>query len=220
MRFHIISIFPETLREYSSSSILGRAGQKGLITINLYDLRDFTHDKHDRVDDKPYGGGPGMVMSVDPIVRAVDYIKKKVVRRKDFTKSSIIIPNPGAKQFTNHQAKSFSEKYSDIILIAGRYEGIDERVKRIFRANEFAIGQTIVSGGELPVMMMVDAIARQIPGVLGSAESIEETRVASSAVYTRPEIYRYSGKNYRVPQILLSGDHAKIELWRKKKNKK
>ena len=219
MQFHIISVFPETLQTYATSSILGRAQQKRLLKINFYGLLDFTAPRK-RVDDIPYGGGPGMVLSVGPVMRAMDQLFKKIKKRKDFTKTLIIIPKPGAKQFTNRDAKSLSKNYSDIIFIAGRYEGIDERVKKIFKAKEFAIGELIVSGGELPAMMMVDAISRQISGVLGDSESLEESRASSSAVYTRPASYIYAGKKYSVPAVLRSGHHSKIELWRKKQNKK
>ncbi|GMQ95392.1 MAG: tRNA (guanosine(37)-N1)-methyltransferase TrmD [Patescibacteria group bacterium] len=208
MTFHIITIFPETIRSYVDESILGRAQKKGLIKIKLYNPRDFTKDKHRRVDDKPYGGGPGMVMQAGPILRAV----KKARGRKKNVK--IVILSPSGKQFTNIYAKTLSKKHKDIILISGRYEGIDARVKKILRAEEISIGPFVLTGGEVPAMAVVDAVARQIPGVLGREASLEEKRIASSEMYTRPEVIAYRGKNYRAPKVLLSGDHKEIEGWR------
>ncbi len=208
MTFHIITIFPDILRSYVDESILARAQKKKLINIKVYNPRDFTKDKHRSVDDKPYGGGPGMVMQAEPILKAV----AKARGRKKNVK--VIMFSPGGKQFTNKYAENLSKKYKDIILIAGRYEGIDSRVKKALRAEEVSIGPYVLTGGEVPAMVVVDAISRQIPGVLGHAESLEEKRVASSEMYTRPETIKYKGKNYKVPKVLLSGDHKKIEEWR------
>ena len=196
-------------RSYTDESILARAQRKKLINIKFYNPRDFTKDKHKKVDDKPYGGGPGMVMQAKPILKAVE----KARGRKKNVK--IIMFSPGGKQFTNTYAKTLSKKYKDIILIAGRYEGIDSRVKKALRAEEISIGPYVLTGGEVPAMVVVDAVSRQIPGVLGHAESLEEKRVASSEMYTRPEVIKHKGKNYKVPKVLLSGDHKKIEEWRK-----
>ena len=211
MTFHIITIFPEMFRSYVDESILLRAQKKKLIGIKLYNPRDFTKDKHRSVDDKPYGGGPGMVMQAEPILSAV----AKARGRKKNVK--VIMFSPGGKQFTNAYAKNLSKKYTDVILIVGRYEGIDTRVKKALRAEEVSIGPYVLTGGEVPAMVVVDAVSRQIPGVLGHAESLEEKRIASSEMYTRPEAIKYKGKNYKVPKVLLSGDHKKIEEWRKKK---
>jgi tRNA (guanine37-N1)-methyltransferase len=212
MTFHIITIFPEMFRSYVDESILARAQKKKLINIKLYNPRDFTKDKHRSVDDKPYGGGPGMVMQAEPILRAVE----KARGRKKNVK--VIMFSPSGKQFTNVYAKTLSKKYKDVILIAGRYEGIDSRVKKALRAEEVSVGPYVLTGGEVPAMVVVDATARQIPGVLGHAESLEEKRVASSEMYTRPETIKHKGKNYKVPKVLLSGDHnhKKIEEWREK----
>jgi len=209
MTFHIITIFSEMLRSYVNESILARAQKKKLINIKFYNPRDFTKDPHKSVDDKPYGGGPGMVMQAEPILRA---IAKARGRKKNV---KIIIFSPSGKQFTNAYAKTLSKKHKDVILIAGRYEGIDARVKKALRAEEVSIGPYVLTGGEVPAMAVVDAVARQISGVLGHAESLEEKRVASSEMYTRPETVKYKGKNYKVPKVLLSGDHKKIEEWRR-----
>ena len=213
INFHIITIFPGMFDSYINESILARAQKSKKIKIKFYDPRDFTKDKHKRVDDKPYGGGPGMVMAVDPIIRAA---QKAIGKKKNI---KIFITTPSGKQFTNVIAKNISKKYTDVVIICGRYEGIDARVKKILRAEEISIGPFVVTGGEVPAMIMVDAISRQIPGVLGSAESIEESRIASSETYTRPEIFKHKGKNYKVPKVLTSGDHKKIEEWRGRNKK-
>jgi len=222
MTFHIITIFPEMFRSYIDESILALAQKKKLIKIKFYNPRDFTKDKHKKVDDKPYGGGPGMVMYAEPILRAVAKIQsnssKQIHDRKKTMK--VIMFSPSGKQFTNTYAKTLSKKYTDIILIAGRYEGIDARVKKALRAEEISIGPYILTGGEVPAMAVVDAVSRQIPGILGREESLEEKRIASSEVYTRPETLEFKGRKYKVPKVLLSGHHKKIEEWREKKRGK
>lgn len=209
IHFHFVSIFPDVIRSYMNESILFRAAKNKKITTSYYNPRDYAKNKHKRVDDRPYGGGPGMVMAAEPIVRAVERArgrKKNVIT---------ILLSPNGKEFTNNDAIRLSRKYRNIIFISGRYEGIDARVKKILKAREYSIGKYILTGGELPALVIADAITRQIPGVLGSAESIEENRVAGDNVYTRPEILKYKGKNYRVPKVLLSGDPKKIEDWRR-----
>ncbi len=213
MTFHIITIFPEMFRSYVDESILARAQKKKLINIKVYNPRDFTKDKHRSVDDKPYGGGPGMVMQAEPILKAA----LKARGRKKNVK--VIMFSPSGKQFTNAYARALNKKYKDVILISGRYEGIDSRVKKALRAEEVSIGPYVLTGGEVPAMIVVDAVSRQIPGVLGHAESLEEKRVASSEMYTRPEVIKHKGKNYKVPKVLLSGDHKRIEEWRNSKKK-
>jgi len=209
MIFHIITIFPEMFDSYLNESILARAVKSKKIKIKFYNPRDFTKDKHKKVDAKPYGGGPGMVMQAEPIIDAV----KKARGRKNI---KIYIMSPSGKQFTNIIAKNISKKHKEIILIAGRYEGIDARIKKILKAEEISVGPFVLTGGELPAMIIVDAIARQIKGVLGAEGSIEENRNASSEMYTRPEVV----EGRKVPKVLLSGDHKKIEDWRKKHGKK
>ncbi len=210
LSFHILSLFPESMAGYLDSSILGRAQEAGILSIKGYQLRDHTVDKHGRTDFRPYAGGPGMVMAVDPIVRAV----KKIAGRR---KPKIILFRPGAKLLTNELARKWLEKTNEFVLICGRYEGIDARVKKILKAEEVSIGPYVLTGGELPAMITVDVLARQWPGVLGNSDSPEENRVASGEVYTRPEVYEYQGKKYRVPKVLLTGHHEKIEEWKKKR---
>ncbi|OHA84488.1 MAG: tRNA (guanosine(37)-N1)-methyltransferase TrmD [Candidatus Yonathbacteria bacterium RIFOXYC2_FULL_47_9] len=218
IRFHIVSIFPEVVRAYMDASILGRAQESELIAVSYHDPRTLAGNKWGKVDDRPYAGGPGMVMTAEPLLRTLEKVAKGIARRKN-TKTKIILFSPSGKQFTNVYAKNLVTKYTDIVLIAGRYEGIDARVKKIFKAEEVSVGPFVLTGGEVPAMIVVDACARQIPGVLGKHESVEELRTASPEVYTRPETFEWKGKNYRVPKVLLTGDHAKIEEWRKGKQK-
>ena len=218
MRFHIITIFPEMFDSYLKESILGRATRNKIISFNFYNPRDFIKapkNNYKPVDDKPYGGGPGMGMRAEPILKAGEASLKKIKGKK------VLIINfiPSAPKFTTPFAKIFSKKYTDIILICGRYEGIDSRVEKVIKNLKFkiinlSIGDYVLTGGELPAMVLVDSISRQIPGVLGKYESLEEERVSSSEVYTRPEILKYGGKNYKVPKVLLSGNHKKIEEWK------
>ena len=175
---------------------------------------DFCKPK-ERVDGRPYGGGPGMVLQPEPFLKAFSKIKLKNKK-----KTKIIIFSPTGKKFTTGYAKNSAKKYTDIILISGRYEGIDARVKKVLRAtgyvvDDISIGDYVLTGGELPAMVLIDCISRQIPGVLGKYESLEEERVSSSEVYTRPEKLIYKGKSYKVPKVLLSGHHGKIEAWKK-----
>lgn len=210
--YHIITIFPEAFGSYFGESILARAIKNKKIAFKIYNPRDFTTDKHHKMDDRPYGGGPGMVMYAMPILKAVQKIKK------NRPKAKVILFSAQGGQFTNKMAKELSKKYKDIILIAGHYEGIDARVTKILKAEEISIGPYILTGGELPAMVLVDSISRQVPGVLGKYESLEEERVAPHEVYTRPEVLEFKGKKYRVPKVMLSGNHKKIEEYRRDNN--
>ncbi|MFA6353765.1 MAG: tRNA (guanosine(37)-N1)-methyltransferase TrmD [Candidatus Paceibacterota bacterium] len=217
MRFHIITIFPDIFDSYLNESIIGRAIKNKIISVKFYNPRDFIKapkNNYKPVDDKPYGGGPGMVMRAEPLLKAV----AKVLSIAKGKSRKILIINfiPSAPKFTTNFAKTFSKKYTDIILICGRYEGIDARIDKILKTKKFSIGDYVLTGGELPAMVLIDSISRQIPGVLGKYESLEEERVSSSEVYTRPEVLKYKGKNYKVPKVLLSGNHKKIEEWKKK----
>jgi len=229
MRFHIITIFPDIFNSYLNESILGRAIEGKIVSVKFYNPRDFVKDLKGNgfkpVDDKPYGGGPGMVMRAEPILKAVEKVVLKIKRRvsKDITRrdsaeSKILVINfiPNAEKFTTDFAKKVSKKYTDIILICGRYEGIDARVDKILKTKKISVGDYVLTGGELPAMILIDCISRQIPGVLGKYESLEEERVSSSEVYTRPEILKFNNKNYKVPKVLLSGNHKMIEDWKKK----
>ncbi|MES2023706.1 MAG: tRNA (guanosine(37)-N1)-methyltransferase TrmD [Patescibacteria group bacterium] len=216
MRFHIITIFPEAFDSYLKESIVGRAIENKNISVKFYNPRDFIKapkNNYKPVDDKPYGGGPGMVMRAEPILLAVTKALSKIKNKK----SKILTVNfiPSAEKFTTSVAKNISKKYTDVILICGRYEGIDARVDKILKTKKFSIGDYVLTGGELPAMVLVDCISRQIPGVLGKYESLEEERISSSEVYTRPEILKYKNKNYKVPKVLLSGNHKLIDEWKK-----
>lgn len=210
MHFHIITLFPDMFGSYLKESIIARAIKEKKIKISLYNPRDYTTDKHNKVDRKPYGGGPGMVLEAIPVLKAVD----KAVGRKKNVK--IIFLSPGGKEFSNMYAEKLTKKYKHVVIIAGRYEGIDARVIKALKAEEVSIGDYILTGGELPSMVMIDVISRRIPGVLGNIESVEERRVSSNEVYTRPESFKYKGKEYKVPEVLLSGHHKDIEEWKNK----
>lgn len=211
MHFHIISLFPKAFDSYLNESIISRAIKDNKIKVSFYNPRDFSPDKWKRVDQKPYSGGPGMVIEALPTVKAVESAFKKAKK-----KVGIIWLSPGGKQFDTTYAKKISKKYTDIIIISGRYEGIDARVKKIFKTENISVGPYVLTGGELPAEILIDCISRQIKGVLGNFSSLEESRVSSHDVYTRPEVLLYKGKKYRVPKVLLSGDHKKIEEWKNK----
>lgn len=215
-RFHVITIFPDIVTAYAGESIVARAVKDKLIAIKAYNPRDFLRGKSKNgyrpVDDRPYGGGPGMVLAADPVVRAID--RALSAARKGKRKTKVIILSPQGKEFTNAYAERLVKRYDDVVFVAGRYEGIDARVKTIFRAEEVSTGPYVLTGGELPALTMIDAMTRRIPGVLGKFESLEESRTASPDVYTRPEVYEWKGKKYRVPKVLRSGDHKKIDAWK------
>ncbi|MEA2112759.1 MAG: tRNA (guanosine(37)-N1)-methyltransferase TrmD [Patescibacteria group bacterium] len=216
MIFHIITIFPESFDSYLNESILARAIKNKKIQIKFYNPRDYV--KEGRVDYKPYGGGPGMVMKAEPVIKAIQKAigrKKKPARQGGGVK--IIFLSPGGKLFDTTFAKKLSKSYKDVVIVCGNYEGIDARVKKVFRAQEISIGDYVLTGGALPAMILIDVISRQVKGVLNKMESLEENRVSSSEVYTRPEVIKYKNKNYKVPKVLLSGHHKKIEEWREGK---
>lgn len=212
MTFHIITLFPNSFNSYIRESIIARAVKNGKIKIKFYNPRDFTKDKHKRVDKKPYGGGPGMVIEAESVLKAIE---KAIGRKKK--KIKIIFLAPNGKQFDNIYAKKLSREYKDMVIIAGRYEGVDARVRKILKAEIVTVGPYVLTGGELPALIIIDAVARQIKGVLGNEASVEEGRIASFDVYTRPEVFVYKSKKYRVPKVLLSGHHKKINKWRERK---
>lgn len=209
MNFHIVTLFPESFESYLGASIIGRAVREKKIKIKYYNPRDYTKDKFQRVDRRPYGGGPGMVLEPESILKAV----QKALGKK---KGVVYFFDTSGKQFTNTEARSLTKKEKDIVFICGHYEGVDARVQKILKAKKISVGPYTLTGGELPAMLVIDAVSRQIPGVLGKFESVEEERVASAEVYTRPEVFIWHGKKYRVPKVLLSGNHAKIEAWKKR----
>jgi len=218
MRFHVISLFPQAFESYIGESIIKRAIEDKKIEISFYNPRDYADDKWKRVDQKPYAGGPGMVIQALPVAKAIDVVFKKLARKKTKITSKIIFLSPAGKQFDTIYAKKSAKKYTDIIIICGRYEGIDARVQKMFKMEEVSVGPFVLTGGELPALIMIDCISRQVEGVLGNFSSLEETRTASKDSYTRPEVIEYKGKKYKVPKILLSGNHAEIEKWRKAKS--
>jgi len=211
--FHIITLFPNAFDSYLGESILKRAIEDKKIRVKFYNPRDFAKNKWHRVDQRPYGGGPGMVIEALPVIKAIE----EAIKSSKKGKSKIIFFTPAGKQLTNAYADKVGKAYTDIILVCGRYEGIDARIKKAFKMDDISVGPFILTGGELPAMIAIDAIARRLPGVLGDINSLEESRVASSLVYTRPEAFEYKGKKYRVPKILLSGHKAKIEEWKRGK---
>ena len=224
MRFHIITIFPDIFDSYLNESIIGRAIKNKKIIIKFYNPRDFVKVKKDKwykqVDDRPYGGGPGMVMQIEPILRAVQFAKSKIKNQK--SKIKVILFEVGGKQFDNKKAKDLAKDYTDLILICGRYEGIDARLKKVIKdqrlsVDELSIGPYVLTGGELAAEVVIDSISRQIPGVLHKTDSIEEKRFGVGVPsYTRPESFKLKRKIYKVPKILLSGHQAKIEEWKRK----
>lgn len=222
MKFHVVTLFPEACDAYLNASIVGRARKDKKIKIAYQNPRDFVDNKWGKVDERPYGGGPGMVMSALPVIRAVQagLIPRSPRRGKAKKKAIIIWFNPAAKQFTNKDADKLA-KYTDIVLVCGRYEGIDERAKKILKTmapvKEFAVGEAVYTGGEVPALAIVDAVTRRLPGVLGKDASVEERRIASRAVYTRPETIVYKAKRYKIPLVLKTGHHEKINAWRKRK---
>ena len=214
MRFHIITIFPEAFDSYLKESIIGRAIEAKKIKVLFYNPLSYCKPK-ERVDGRPYGGGPGMVLRPEVFIKCIEKALKAISKNSK-AKVKIINFSPSGKKFDTAYAKTSAKKYTDIIMISGRYEGIDARVNKIFKAEDISIGDYVLTGGELPAMVMLDSISRQIPGVLGKYESLEEERVSSSEVYTRPEVLKYKNKNYKVPKVLLSGNHKLIEEWKNK----
>jgi tRNA (guanine37-N1)-methyltransferase len=220
MRFDIISIFPEMFDCYFSESIIKRARQKKLLDIRVHDLRRWARGKHKKVDDKPFGGGPGMVMMVEPFFRAL-----KQILRGNKKKTRVILMSAKGRTFDHKQAVRLA-KYDRLVLLCGRYEGVDERVAKKLADEELSIGDYVLTGGELPAMVVVDAVSRHVPGVLGKAESLAEESHTEEGLteypqYTRPEKFEHAkGKFWLVPKILVGGDHKKIGAWRRQQKKR
>ncbi|MFA5820254.1 MAG: tRNA (guanosine(37)-N1)-methyltransferase TrmD [Bacteroidales bacterium] len=219
MQFNILTLFPDLIHNYSQASILGRAQKNNQIEIKTHNFRDFTLDKQHHVDDKPYGGGAGMVLQVEPIYRCLESLNLvKNGRKIKQSKTKIIIMDPDGKKFDQKMAKQFS-KLNNLVLICGRYEGFDERIYK-FVDEKISVGDYVLAGGELPALVITEATARLLPGVLGNQESLAEETFVQGLLeypqYTRPEVFM----ELKVPAILLSGDHKKIEQWRQKNTKK
>ena len=208
MKVDVLTLFPAVLEAALSESIPGIARQKGALDLALFNPRDFTFDRHRTVDDRPYGGGPGMVMKADPIVLCAENA------RETRGKGRTVVLSPAGRTFTQEVAKEFARE-EHIVLVCGRYEGIDQRVVEVLGAEELSVGDYVLSGGEIAAAAVVDAVARLLPGVLGDAASTEEESFEEGLLeyphYTRPAEYR----GLRVPEELLSGDHARIRAWRR-----
>lgn len=222
MHFHVITLFPKAFDSYLGESILKRAIEDKKIKVSFYNPRDFVKDKRKRIDRPPYAGGPGMVIQAEPVIKAIEAALKRTTNNRQRTIKSntkIIFLSPSGKQFDNQYAHKTAKKYKHILIVCGRYEGIDARIKKVFKMDEISIGPFVLTGGELPAAMIIDVLARQVPGVLGNIDSLEERRISVSDVYTRPEVFVYKGKSYRVPKILLSGNTAEIEKWKRSRKK-
>lgn len=220
IKFYIISIFPDVFPVYFNESILKKAQDKKIIQIVYTNLRKYTSDKRKTVDDTPYGGGAGMVMKVEPIFKAVDSILKKAKGR-----TRIILFSASGKTYKQKDAQRLGKYYDNIILICGRYEGVDARVAKYISDEEVSIGEYVLTGGEIPAMVLVDSVTRLLPGVLGNKESLlEESHNQENSLeypqYTKPAEFKpivnkiSKTKNWKVPPILLSGNHLKIKEWR------
>jgi tRNA (guanine37-N1)-methyltransferase len=211
MKFDILTLFPAMFDGPLTESILKRATENGLIEVALHNIRDWALDKHATADDSPYGGGAGMVMKVEPMAGAIESVKEKRPNSK------VILTTPGGRTF-NHQVAEELSREEGLVIICGRYEGVDERVKKLFVDDEISLGDFVLTGGEIAAMVIVDAVARLVPGVLGSGESALYDSFADGLLeypqYTRPPEFR----GEKVPDILLSGNHAEIAKWRRRES--
>ncbi|MFQ5673743.1 MAG: tRNA (guanosine(37)-N1)-methyltransferase TrmD [Nitrospinales bacterium] len=208
LRFDIISIFPGLFDPLLNESILKRARDRGIVEVQAHNLRDYSLDKHKKVDDYPFGGGPGMVMGVEPIARAIESVKRGQPG------AHTILLSPRGERFDQEKARRLAQRNA-IILVCGRYEGVDERVGRFFVDEEISIGDYVLSGGEIPAMVLLEAVSRLVPGVLGDETSALEESFSSPLLeypqYTRPRDFR----GYKAPDVLVSGDHRKIRDWQR-----
>jgi tRNA (guanine37-N1)-methyltransferase len=214
MRFDVLTLFPEIFSGYLGQSLLRRAIDRGLIQVELHNFRDFAHDKHHTVDDRPYGGGPGMILKVEPVVECAEH----VCRLAD-EPGRLVMLTPVGRTFNQRVAEELAAERR-IVLLCGRYEGFDDRVRQILEPDEISIGDVILGGGEVAAMVLIDAVARLIPGVLGDEESNKQDsfggdeRLLEFEQYTRPRQYR----GHEVPDVLLSGDHVEIAEWRRQRS--
>lgn len=212
MHFYVLTLFPDMILHALEESIIGRAKQKGLLTVEAVNIRDYTHDRHQKTDDYPYGGGAGMVMQAQPIYDAYRSIVQRIGSRP-----RTVYLTPQGSVFSQSDAKELAQE-AHLILLCGHYEGVDERVLEEIVTDYISIGDYVLTGGELPAMVLVDAISRMVPGVLTNADSGESESLEGSLLeypqYTRP--YEWNGK--KAPDVLLSGDHAKIESWRREQS--
>ncbi|QOJ36586.1 MAG: tRNA (guanosine(37)-N1)-methyltransferase TrmD [Nitrospira sp.] len=217
MRCAVLTLFPDMVTPALGQSILKRAQEKGVLEVSVQNLRDFTHDRHKTADDTPYGGGAGMVMKAEPILQAVDALCEAYgVSPAREARMRIVLPSPQGRPFSQEVAKSLAEETRPIVFICGHYEGIDERVRLALCPEELSVGDYVLTGGELPALVMIDAAARLVPGVLGDAASAAEESFTEGLLeyphYTRPAEVR----GMSVPEVLVSGHHEVIRLWRRK----
>lgn len=218
MNFYVMTLFPEMIEQGLNTSIIGRAVEKELLSIKAVNIRDYTLDKHKRVDDYPYGGGAGMLMAVEPVVRTYNAIREDIQGKTGNTdRPRVIYVTPWGKPFHQEMAKEFA-KEENLVFLCGHYEGIDERALDEVATDFVSIGDYVLTGGELPAMVMIDAISRLLPGVLNNKDSAEYESFTGNLLehpqYTRPEVY--NGR--KVPDVLLSGHHANIEKWKKEQS--
>jgi tRNA (guanine37-N1)-methyltransferase len=210
MKFDVVTIFPRMIEAALAEGVLSRGIAVGALDVHVHDLRDYTTDRHRSVDDVPYGGGPGMVMKPEPLVRAIE-----AIRTERGVPDAVILLSPQGRRFTQAEAVRLSQR-SHIVLLCGRYEGMDERIPDLVGAEEISLGDFVVSGGELPAMIIVDAVSRLVPGVVGDEQSVAEDSFARGLLdyphYTRPA--EFAGR--KVPDVLLSGHHADVRRWRKR----
>lgn len=223
MRFDVLTIFPDLLDSYLDQGMMRVAQEKKLAKFKFHNLRDKAVDKHGTVDARPFGGGPGQVFMVEPIVKTLEKITKKPFFSRKKINRKIILMSAKGQRWNQQLAQEYSQ-LDQLIFICPRYEGVDERVKE-FIDEEISIGDFVLTGGELGAMVVMDSVTRLIPGVLGEPESLsEESHFTKGYLeypqYTRPEIFKYKNKDYKVPEILLSGHHANIEKWRKENSTK
>lgn len=217
MRIDVLTIFPEFFGQVFDFGIIRRAKLARIVEINVHDIREFTTDKHKMVDDRPFGGGDGMVLKPEPIFAAIERILGTSDREKFPPKTRVVLLSPQGRPFVQQTAKEFADEAERILIICGRYEGIDERVNATLVTDEISIGDYVLSGGEPAAIVLVDAVVRLLPNALGSETSAENDSFSSGLLdhphYTRPAEFR----GMRVPEVLLNGNHAEIEKWRKTK---
>jgi tRNA (guanine37-N1)-methyltransferase len=214
MQFEVFTLLPDIFPPYLESSILQRARQRGLIEVRIHNIRDYTHDKHHTTDDTPYGGGGGMVMKPEPVFEAVESVVGIASDRAQPAPIPVILLTPQGRVFTQRVAEELS-RHERIALLCGRYEGVDERIREHLVTDEISVGDYVLTGGELPALLIIDAVSRLIPGVLGDPTGAEDDSHSMGLLeyphYTKPSEFR----GWKVPEVLLSGDHGKIEKWRR-----
>jgi tRNA (guanine37-N1)-methyltransferase len=210
MKIDVLTLFPAMFAGPLDESIVKRAREKGLLDLKIHNLRDWTHDRHKTVDDKPFGGGPGMLLKVEPLFEAIESLRRE--------KTKVILLSPSGRKFSQEIAREISQE-KDLLLVCGSYEGFDERVREALADDELSIGDYVLTNGALPAMVVIDAVARLLPGVLGDDESSHDESFSTGLLeypqYTRPAEFR----GMKVPEVLLSGNHAEIEKWRREQAK-